>query len=245
MIHRNVVVSHTSRANRSDIDRLGTAGVATVHEAIGRVGLVDSGLRPIFDGATVAGSAVTVSCPPGDNMMIHLAVEHCQPGDVLVVAVTSPSTDGMIGELLATSLRQHGAIGIVIDAGVRDVAELRRMQFPVWAQAINAQGTVKASPGSVNVPVVCGGQPIHPGDVVVADDDGVVCVPRLLAEEAATLAAERFERELTMRERLSSGELGADIYGLRDKAAAMGIGFVERADPLHDAAVASRGAHDG
>ena len=167
------VVRHAVRAGATVLAGLAELGVSTVHEADQRRGVLDPAIRPIQAGARIAGSAVTVSCPPGDNLMIHAAVEVCRPGDILVVTTTSPSTDGMIGELLATSLRAHGVIGVVTAAGIRDVAELRAMEFPVWARAINPQGTVKSSPGSVNVPVVCGGQIVNPGDAIVADDDGV------------------------------------------------------------------------
>ena len=175
---RHVVVRDVVRTDASVLAGLAELGVSTVHEADHRRGALDPTIRPIQAGARIAGSAVTVSCPPGDNLMIHAAVETCRPGDILVVTTTSPSTDGMIGELLATSLRAHGVVGVVTAAGVRDAAELRAMEFPVWARAISPHGTVKASPGSVNVPVVCGGQIVHPGDAIVADDDGVVVVPR-------------------------------------------------------------------
>jgi 4-hydroxy-4-methyl-2-oxoglutarate aldolase len=170
---------------------------------------------------------VTVSCHPGDNLMIHAAVETCRPGDMLVVTTTSPSTDGMLGELLATSLRAHGVIGVVIDAGVRDVAELRAMQFPVWARAISPQGTVKSSPGSVNVPVVCAGQAVRAGDAVVADDDGVVVVPRERAEAVLSAARQREASEAGKRERLAAGELGVDMYGLRDVLAQLSVTYLD------------------
>jgi 4-hydroxy-4-methyl-2-oxoglutarate aldolase len=186
---RHVVVTDFTRTDAETLSGLAALGVSTVHEADGRRGALAPRIRPIQDGAAVAGSAVTVSCHPGDNLMIHAAVQTCRVGDVLVVTTTSPSTDGMIGELLATSLRAHGVVAVVIDAGVRDVATLRAMAFPVWARAISPQGTVKASPGSVNVPVVCGGVLVHPGDAVVADDDGVAVVPR--ERTRAVLAAGR------------------------------------------------------
>jgi 4-hydroxy-4-methyl-2-oxoglutarate aldolase len=192
-------------------------GVSTVHEAQGRTGLLASYLRPIYPGTAMAGHAVTVSLPPGDNLMIHVAVEVCTPGSVLVVAPTSPSTDGYFGELLATSLRAHGVKGLVIDAGVRDVRPLTEMKFPVWSRAVSSQGTVKATLGSVNVPIVCAGAAIDPGDVIVADDDGVVVVKRAEAANVAAASQQRAEKEEGTRQRLAKGELGLDIYGLRAK----------------------------
>ncbi len=192
-------------------------GVSTVHEAQGRTGLLAPYLRPIYPGAAIAGHAVTVSLPPGDNLMIHVAVEVCTPGSVLVVAPTSPSTDGYFGELLATSVRAHGVKGLVIDAGVRDVRPLTEMKFPVWSRAVSSQGTVKATLGSVNVPIVCAGAAIDPGDVIVADDDGVVVVKRAEAANVAAASQQRAEKEEGTRQRLAKGELGLDIYGLRTK----------------------------
>lgn len=226
-MRRHVVVRTVERADPAVVSALGEAGVATVHEAMGRRGLVDPGLRAVQRGARVAGSAVTVLCQAGDNLMLHAAVEMVAEGDLLVVATTSASTDGMFGELLATSLTARGCVGLVIDAGVRDVAELNDLGFPVWSRAVHAQGTVKATPGSVNVDVVCGGAAVRPGDVVVADDDGVVVVPRAGASAVAEAAGARLAREARTRERLSAGELGLDIYGLRDRLADLGVEYVD------------------
>jgi 4-hydroxy-4-methyl-2-oxoglutarate aldolase len=222
-----VVVRDVVRPDASVLAGLAELGVSTVHEADHRRGVLDPSIRPIQAGARIAGSAVTVSCPPGDNLMIHAAVEACRPGDILVVTTTSPSTDGMIGELLATSLRAHGVIGVVTAAGVRDAAELRAMEFPVWARAISPNGTVKASPGSVNVPVVCGGQTIHPGDAIVADDDGVVVVPRGRCPEVLKAGRERVASEDAKRAKLAAGELGVDMYGLRPLLAELGVTYVD------------------
>src|SRR5215475_9994171 len=225
MKHR--IVRNIARAGAEVIETLGRQGVATIHEAQGRVGLMRPYMRPIYSSARVAASAVTVSCQPGDNLMIHAAIEVCQPGDALVVVTTSESTDGMFGELLATSCRAHGVVGLVIDAGVRDIADLTAMDFPVWAKAIFAQGTVKASAGSVNVEVVCAGAIVRPGDAIVADQDGVVVVPRQAAAEAARLGAARQEKEQISRERLRSGELGIDFYGLRAKLVELGVEYID------------------
>jgi 4-hydroxy-4-methyl-2-oxoglutarate aldolase len=225
----HVVVTKIDRPDPDVVAGLAAAGVATVHEAAGRTGLVGPEIRPIQQGTAIAGPAVTVSSHPGDNLMIHAAVEVCRPGDVLVVTTTSPSTDGMFGELLATSLAARGVIGLVIAAGVRDVAELRGMGFPVWAKAVSAQGTVKASPGSVNIPVVCAGQLIRPGDVVVADDDGVMCVPRADAAEVLDRSRTRLANEEDKRGRLAGGELGVDLYGMRDLLAKLGVTYVDGA----------------
>lgn len=213
MKHR--IVRNIQRADAEVITTLGEQGVATVHEAQSRTGLLNPCMRPIYPSARVAGSAVTVSCQPGDNLMIHAAIEVCQPGDVLVVTTTSESTDGMFGELLATSCQAHGIAGLVIDAGVRDVTDLTAMNFPVWSKAISAQGTVKATPGSVNIDVVCAGAIVHPGDVIVGDADGVVVVRRKSAAEIAALGQKRIEKEQKSRERLKAGELGVHFYGLR------------------------------
>ncbi|MFP3882687.1 MAG: 4-carboxy-4-hydroxy-2-oxoadipate aldolase/oxaloacetate decarboxylase [Actinomycetota bacterium] len=223
----SVIVRNIERAAADVIAGLAGAGVATVHEAAGRIGLVGTSIRPIQKGTRIAGSAVTVLSHPGDNMMIHAAVEVVQEGDVLVVTTKSPSTDGMFGELLATSLAQRGCAGLVIDAGVRDVAELREMGFPVWSAAIHAQGTAKATAGSVNVPVVCRGAHIEPGDVIVADDDGVMVVPRSRAPEVLDAANARLVKEEQTRKRLEAGELGVDFYGLRDKLEDLGTRWVD------------------
>jgi 4-hydroxy-4-methyl-2-oxoglutarate aldolase len=224
------VVADFARTDAAALAALAALGVSTVHEADGRRGALAPRIRPIQDGAAIAGSAVTVSCHPGDNLMIHAAVETCRPGDVLVVTTTSPSTDGMLGELLATSLRAHGVVAVVIDAGVRDVAALRAMGFPVWSDAISPQGTVKVSPGSVNVPVVCAGVSVHPGDAVVADDDGVVVVPRERVPAVLAAGRTREANEAGKRARLAAGELGVDMYGLREHLAALGVVYIGQDD---------------
>lgn len=221
------IVRHIRRAGADVISTLGELGVATVHEAQARTGLMRPYMRPIYGAARMAGSAITVSCQPGDNLMIHAAVEWCQPGDVLVVTTTSESTDGMFGELLAVSARARGVAGLVIDAGVRDVTDITAMEFPVWAKAISAQGTVKATAGSVNVPVVCAGAIVRPGDVIVGDADGVVVVPQPAAAEIARLGRERVAKEQKTRERLRNGELGLDFYGFRTKLAELGVRYVD------------------
>jgi 4-hydroxy-4-methyl-2-oxoglutarate aldolase len=230
MTNRHVVVRSIQRAPRAVIDELGSIGTASVHEAIGRRGYVGPHLRPILHDVRLAGSAVTVSSHPGDNLMIHAAVEVCQEGDILVVTNTAPSTHGMFGDLLAGSLLARGVRALVIDAGVRDTADLRAMGFAVWSQYVSCEGTVKASPGSVNVPVVLGGQVVNPGDVVCADDDGVVIVAREEADWALEQSKARLAKEAQSRSRLNAGELGLDFYGLRDKLAELGVEYVDSLD---------------
>jgi len=221
------IVRKIPRPDPEAVKILGELGVATVHEAQGRTGLMKTYMRPIYPSARLAGPAVTVLCQSGDNLMIHAAVAVCQPGDVLVVTTGSDSTDGMFGDLLATSLVAHGVLGLIIDAGVRDVSELTAMDFPVWSRAISAQGTVKATPGSVNIPIVCAGASIQPGDVVVGDMDGVVVVPRENAAEVAKASQARVAKEEKNRHSLRSGELGLDMYGLRNKLKELGVQWVE------------------
>ena len=229
---KNVVVRNIKRADMNAIATFEKLGASTTHEALGRYQLMKPYMRPVWAGASIAGPAVTILAQPGDNWMLHVAIEQCQPGDIVVLGCTTDNTDGMIGDLIATSLKARGVKGVILDAGCRDVAVLKEMGFPIWARAISSKGTVKATLGSVNIPVVCAGVYVEPGDAVVADDDGVVVVPKRYAVETAAKAQKRFDDEEAKRVKLASGILGLDMYNMREPLAKAGLIYVDNPEDV-------------